>query len=188
MAEGKGYVVSRNDRPFSFLMFIFNHKKQPGFLAGFTAIEFLFVITIIGILAAVVIPRVGRGGFYDKLRTYTTAHKIAGDMRLARRLAITTGDLTAVAFYREGGSSDLNRYVMLRMVGSAWEQVGIAKSIPDEIIVSGRENILFINNGSSIIYPDVPTAYSFNYNYRIGTYRYRVNVHRVTGRARLYSY
>lgn len=147
---------------------------------AFTIIEVLFIVVVMAIIAAVVIPRVGKGGLFDKFNVYTTAHQITADMRLARRLAVTTGDRHRVRCFQTGGSSDYNEYRIQRQNGGSWVLVGEAKDIPDEITVSGDEEVEFNTDGSA--------DSNYTFNYEIGSYRYSVTVRQATGRVKLEAY
>jgi MSHA pilin protein MshC len=116
---------------------------------GFTLIEILLVIVVVAILAAVAIPRITKTGLYGRYLVYTTAHRIATDMRLARRLAVTTGDVHLFICSSAGGSSDFNEYQIERQSGVSWTQVGEVKNIPDDITVSGDQEVQFNANGSA---------------------------------------
>ncbi|MFQ5951836.1 MAG: Tfp pilus assembly protein FimT/FimU [Candidatus Omnitrophota bacterium] len=146
---------------------------------GFTLIEVLLAVVFIAILAAIVIPRLTKTGLYNRYLVYTTAHRIAADMRLARRLAVTTGAVHRVRCSQTGGSSDYNEYVIERQNGS-WASVGETKNIPDDITVSGDQETQFNANGSA--------DGNHTFRYRIGSDRYQITVRQVTGRAKLETY
>lgn len=55
--------------------------------AGFTLIELVTVLVVLGILAVVVLPRVGEGSF----RSAAFAEQVAASFRYAQRLAVATG-------------------------------------------------------------------------------------------------
>jgi len=56
---------------------------------SFTLVEAILAITIMGILAAIVLPRFGKEGFVESLTLRTTTSQIASDIRYTRQLAIT---------------------------------------------------------------------------------------------------
>ncbi len=143
---------------------------------GFTIVEILFVIVVMAILAAIVIPRFSGSGFYDRYLTYTTAHKVAADIRLARRLAVTHGKDHRVIFSNVGGS---NQYVIEEDAGG-WVQVSEGKIISDEINLSGDSEIEFSSNGAA--------ASSGTFRFAIGTDRYQIDVIAATGRVKLEEY
>jgi prepilin-type N-terminal cleavage/methylation domain-containing protein len=147
---------------------------------AFTVVEVLLVVVVIAILAAVVIPRMTGTGLYSKYLVYTTVHRIAADMRLARRLAVTTGDRHRLRCFQTGGSSDYNEYRIQRRIGGSWVLVGEVKYIPDEIIVSGTQTVIFNADGSA--------NSNCTFRYRIGSVRYRVTVRQTTGRVKLEAY
>jgi len=166
-----------------------NKKRQLSFLAGFTAIEVLLVIVVISILAAVVIPRIGREGLYEKFQVYTLAHQIAADTRLTRRLAITTGDKHRMWFEDTGGNArNMNVYWIEREVGSSWITVGAyPKVIPDEVRVrssiTGDTDLTFKNDGSL----DETQSQAFNCRLKADlNIRYDIHVRLETGRVKLY--
>lgn len=68
---------------------------------GFTLIEALMIISVIGILTALAIPRFGTVG---KKSAYMVSRQIVVDMRYARSLAVTTGTTHIVKFFPAGGS------------------------------------------------------------------------------------
>ena len=73
-------------------------------LAGFTLIEMIVVLAIIGLLLAVIMPHVGRGIGPHAL--VATAHDVAAALRLAREQAISTNQpIRFVAAANTFGSS-----------------------------------------------------------------------------------
>ena len=143
---------------------------------AFTLIEVLLIVVILGILAAIVIPRITNIGLYDKYLVYTTAHKIVADIRLARRFAVTTGSNHRVKFYKVNGSSDYNQY-KLEKNGGSWTVVGEAKDIPDEIAVTQDGEVEFEPAGIA--------TDNQEFKYEIGDYKYKIKVKKETGRVKL---
>ncbi len=150
------------------------------FRAGYTLVEVLFVLAVLAILAAVVIPRLTKTGLYGKYTVYLTAHKVAADLRLARRLAVTTGDDHKLECSKTGGSSDYNAYALYRQSGSGWDKVSETKSIADEISSSG--------DGSCTFEPTGAASNSRTFNYEIDVVKYRAVVTRATGHVKLEAY
>ena len=144
-------------------------------LAGFTLIEMIFIVVVVAILAAVVMPRVGRGGLLNKFSVYTSAHQIAADMRYARRLAVTSGTQHRVRFFATGSSSDYNEYTIQQ--AASWANVSVAKAIDDDITVTGDASVTFSNNGAA------DSDHSFSYE--LGGHTYSIDVNGATGRTKL---
>ena len=63
--------------------------------AGFTLIEMLVVITLVGLMAAVVAPSVGAG--VETLRLRSSAERLAATLKLARERAVRTRHYHEVA-------------------------------------------------------------------------------------------
>lgn len=66
---------------------------------AFTLIEVILVITIVAILAAITLPRLGGRDFFMRLTLRTTAHQVASDIRYTRRLAITDAEKYIIKFW-----------------------------------------------------------------------------------------
>lgn len=148
-------------------------------IAGFGLIEILLVVVVLSIFAAVVIPRLSKLDLYGKYQVYTTAHKVSAALRLARRLAITTGDDHRVIFSKTGGSGDYNEYRIQQRVGGIWVMVGEVKSMLDAIKVSGDSDAIFSPDGSAV------RDRSFTYKDSANGNRHRLDVKKITGRVRL---
>jgi general secretion pathway protein H len=66
---------------------------------GFSLIELLIIIMIIGVLAAVAVPRIGSG----EKSAYSSARQIVADLRYTRTLAVTTGQKHYLKLLPAGG-------------------------------------------------------------------------------------
>ena len=77
-------------------------RRPP--LAGFTLLELLLVVAIVGILAAIVLPS-AQPAIYDQLRS--TAQIVATDLAYARSLAVANNSSYRVTLDLSG-----NRYVL----------------------------------------------------------------------------
>jgi type II secretion system protein H len=73
--------------------------------AGFTLVEILAVIVILGIASAIVIPQIGTR---DDMRVKAAARTLIADLIYAQNLAISTGQVVYVRFDVAG-----NQYSML---------------------------------------------------------------------------
>lgn len=69
--------------------------------SGFTILEFLLVVVLISILAAIIVPRFDRGRITQQ-EVYVVAHNIAKDLRKTRHYAIGQGE------YGTEGRTDLH--------------------------------------------------------------------------------
>jgi prepilin-type N-terminal cleavage/methylation domain-containing protein len=118
--------------------------KGPGSKKGFTFIEVLFVIVILGIMSAVVIPRL-RLDFSTKQRVKSEVQKIVSNIRYTRKLAITEIDATSyiVRFYY--GS---NNYGIYRDNVNPANLVRDLIPIPPELNASGETEITFYRQGN----------------------------------------
>ncbi|MBU0570665.1 MAG: prepilin-type N-terminal cleavage/methylation domain-containing protein [Candidatus Omnitrophica bacterium] len=143
---------------------------------GFTVIEVLLAVVIMAILAAVLLPRLNKADLYGKYLVYTTAHQIAADARLARRLAVTTGDRHRIRCYEDGG---YDRYKIERDSG-AWQDAGAQKTIPEDITVKGDSEVIFEPLGSA--------THNRTFQYEIGDHKYEIDVKKETGRVTLGAY
>ena len=147
---------------------------------AFTMIEVLLVLVVVAILAAIVIPGIQRVGLYSEYLVRTTAHRITADMRLARRLAVTERKRHRVTFLQTGESSDYNKYEIQYWDGITWLLVGEAKDIPDEIGVTGNQQVEFNTNGSA--------DGNHTFRYKIDSARYQVTTRQTTGRVKLETF
>ena len=146
--------------------------------SGFTITEVLFAVAVIAIIAAAVIPRMTRG-LFNKYTVYTTAHQVASDARLVRRLAVTTGDRHRLRCYKVD-SSDYNRYKIERKVDGDWGDAGEVKTIHDEIVVTVDGEVEFKANGSA--------TGTVEFKYEIGDDKYKVNIKKATGRVKVQTW
>lgn len=135
------------------------------------------MVVIIAILAAIVIPRVGRGGLYDKFKLYTTAHQIGADLRMARRLAVTTGASHRVQFFTNA-SADYNEYRIQTGVG--WSNITQNRLIADDIAVTGDGAVTFSSTGTADT--------DHNFNYTLSSYHWGISVKSATGRVKMQEY
>ncbi|MFH1411841.1 MAG: GspH/FimT family pseudopilin [Candidatus Omnitrophota bacterium] len=140
---------------------------------GFSLIELILAFVIMGILAAIVIPRVTKADLYNKFLIYTTAHQVAGDLRLARRLAVTNGD-----DYKLGFTADT--YAIFKDNSGAWDQIGEEKTIGGDITRTGTTSITFSPSGAA--------SGNGNFKFEAGTTRYKADVTRSTGSVVLGTY
>lgn len=72
---------------------------------GFTLIELVIVMVLLGVLAAIVLPRLGEGSF----RSAAFAEQVAAAFRYAQRLAVATGCEIQVEVNAAAGSYAISR-------------------------------------------------------------------------------
>ncbi len=112
---------------------------------GFTLIEALMVLSMIGILAALAIPRFGSVG---KKSAYMTSRQIVVDMRYARSLAVTTGTTHIVKFF-PAGAGEYTSYGIFKDADPD-VQVGDIKKIPETVTcTSSTEQFNFEKLGNA---------------------------------------
>lgn len=95
---------------------------------GFTLIEALMIISIIGILSALAIPRFASVG---KKSAYMVSRQIVVDMRYARSLAVTSGTRHIVKFFPAGGS-EYSSYGIFKDANPD-VQIGDLRQIPETV-------------------------------------------------------
>jgi type II secretion system protein H len=89
--------------------------------AGFTLVEILAVIVILGIASAIVIPQIGTR---DDMRVKAAARTLIADLIYAQNLAISTGQVVYVRFDVAG-----NQYSMLTNPANAKRRRATRSSI-----------------------------------------------------------
>jgi prepilin-type N-terminal cleavage/methylation domain-containing protein len=82
--------------------------SPPAFRRGFTLVEILAVVTILGIAAAVIIPQIGNR---DDLRAISAAREIIADLSYAQSQAVSTQKAQYVRF-----DTTNNRYELLTQI------------------------------------------------------------------------
>jgi Tfp pilus assembly protein FimT len=77
-----------------------NISNVSSFLTGFTVIELVMIMVIVGILAAVIVVRWD----FDYIKLYSATRKVAGDIRYTQKLAITNQTRAGIEFNTNGYS------------------------------------------------------------------------------------
>ena len=126
------------------------------------------IIVIMGILAAIVLPRFSNSSFINSLTLRSAASQITSDIRYTRQLAITnSGD------YRIIFTFNRNEYAIYSVSGQ--NQVGETKKIPADIRCSGTSRFIFDYLGSCTPNNDLGLTLS------LGVARYRITVEPPSG-------
>ena len=81
--------------------------RRLDFSEGFTFIELMIVVVIIGVISAMAIPRFGR--IMDSLKLKTSGREIISALRLARSYAVTQKSQFGVYF-----DPEINQYVLFK--------------------------------------------------------------------------
>ena len=116
--------------------------SDPNFARGVTLIELLVVLAIIGVLAAVVIPRLGPGVSTTELKG--AARQVASGLRLARSEAMASRTERFVTLDLEG-----RRF----MVGADRREHALPKGI-DIQLFTAQKDLVNDKVGAIRFYPD----------------------------------
>lgn len=119
------------------LYYMYVNKK------AFTLIEAISTVVIMGILAAVVLPRFVKGDFIQSLALRTATTQIASDIRYARKLAIANSGHYLIKF-----DFSQKEYRIYRDSINPANQIGETKSMPSEITCSGSDQFDFYSLGN----------------------------------------
>jgi len=95
---------------------------------GFTLVEMMIILVIIGILSAIAVPNMGNVFSRNKLMGSTTS--VTSSLYLARMKAINDGEQYGVEFYEDGS------YQILRDPYGDGEVIGNPYYLDDEILFS----------------------------------------------------
>ena len=140
---------------------------------AFTLVEIIITVLLVGILAAIVMPRLGGKDVLDQFRTRALAHEIAVDMGYARRLAITNSQDYEIKFNTGLGTYDITTGTPPKSIG-----VDFPKTIPSNISISGKKTFEFQKLGNARAGGTLTVT--------CGTHTYNVTVDSVTGSVRMH--
>ena len=146
--------------------------KKANFLTGFTLVEMIITVLLVGVLAAAVMPRLGGKGVLDQFRARALAHEIAVDMGYARRLAITNSQDYEIKFNTGLGTYDITTGTPPQSIG-----VDFPKTIPSKSI-SGKKKFEFQKLGNAKAGGTLIVT--------CGTHIYNVTVDAVTGSVKMH--
>jgi len=137
---------------------------------GYSLIEILLVVTIIGIFASVAVPYFG-AGLLRRMDAYTTARQIASDLMYARTLAVTNNKDHILRFYPV--ASPYNQYKIFSS-DDGETQVGHTREVDDNVVWTGDREYTFEPLGNATADATLSVT--------SGTYQYDVKVIAITGR------
>ena len=100
---------------------MYNHITRSKTRGGFTLVEILMVVVIIGIASAIIIPQIGTR---DDMRATAAARTLVSDLVYAQSLAISSGSYVYIKF--DTGS---NRYTLLSTAAPSGGDVALTHPI-----------------------------------------------------------
>jgi len=112
---------------------------------AFTLIEAILTVAVIGILAAVILPRFIKADFIRGSVLSVATSGVAADIRYTRRLAVTHSSHYLIKF-----DFALREYRIYQDSLSPDNQVGQTKKIPAEVFLAGTEQFDFYSLGNAI--------------------------------------
>lgn len=138
--------------------------------SAFTLIEAILTVAVIGILAAVILPRFIKGGFIQTTVLRTAVSAIAADIRYTRRLAVTHAGHYLIRF-----DFNLKEYRVYKDSISPANQIGETKNVHPKALLSGTEQFDFYSLGNAIF---SGTGLNISTD---GTQQYRITVEPPSG-------
>lgn len=154
-------------------------KGQERFLSltGYTLVEAILTILIMGILAAVVLPHFVKEGFLGDLTLRTTASGITSDMRYTRQLAIT--DANSSIHYLIKFNFTQKQYNIYNTTIAPANQIGETKKISSNITCTGTDQFDFSSFGNC----EICISNGGVLNLFLGSHQYQISVDPPTGAA-----
>ncbi|MEK9657368.1 MAG: prepilin-type N-terminal cleavage/methylation domain-containing protein [bacterium] len=145
------------------------HTPTNRFSGGFTLIELGFVVAIIGIMAAILIPRFNTGLLNDK-RVETLSNQLKSDLLLTRQLSINT----KVSHHLHIDPTT-NSYAIYRFSVSQANKVGHTRLLHQGLVISGDLTHTFTPKGSLL--DNVNTFVQISYSGQV----WQINIKGLTG-------
>ncbi len=112
---------------------------------GFSLVEVILTLLVLGILSAVVIPRFGGNNFLGEFGLKGISSQIASDIRLTRQLAITQSDHYLIKF--NCAQKEYNIYKASALPENAIQE---SKKLPSNVSCSGTTQFDFYPIGNCI--------------------------------------
>jgi prepilin-type N-terminal cleavage/methylation domain-containing protein len=113
---------------------VINAPQHRVFRRGFTLVEILAVVVIIGIASAIIIPQIGTR---DDLRVTAAARVLVADLIYAQNLAISSGKPVYIKFEKVN-----NKYSMLTTDSSGYPTVAVTHPITQQSYVQSFGNAI----------------------------------------------
>ena len=136
---------------------------------GFTLIELGLVMAIIGIMAAILIPRFNTGLLNDK-RVETLSYQLKSDLLLTRQLSINS----KISHHLHINTAT-NTYAIYRLSISEENKVGHTRQLHQGLVISGDLTHTFTPKGSLL--NNVSTFIQLNQSEQI----WQININGFTG-------